>query len=50
MNEEFLKNLSFDFRLYGFKIHPLAYNLQYQAASNFKMPMRMSHSSGKRWT
>lgn len=37
-------------RLYGFKIHPLAYNLQYQAASNFKMPMRMSHSSGKRWS
>lgn len=25
-------------RLYGFKIHPMAYQLQYQAASNFKQP------------
>ena len=25
-------------RLYGFKIHSLAYQLQYQAAANFKQP------------
>ncbi|KAH8873334.1 Casein kinase II subunit beta [Schistosoma japonicum] len=25
-------------RLYGFKIHPLAYQLQYQAAENYTMP------------
>ncbi|XP_036361111.1 casein kinase II subunit beta isoform X2 [Octopus sinensis] len=36
-------------RLYGFKIHPLAYQLQYQAAANFKMPIRgMGHSNSKR--
>ncbi|KAL8561188.1 Casein kinase II subunit beta [Nucella lapillus] len=36
-------------RLYGFKIHPLAYQLQYQAAANFKMPMRgTSHPNSKR--
>ncbi|VUZ41759.1 unnamed protein product, partial [Hymenolepis diminuta] len=34
-------------RLYGFKIHPLAYQLQYQAAANFKAPMR-SGGFGKR--
>lgn len=27
-------------RLYGFKVHPLAYQLQYQAAANFKAPLR----------
>jgi len=31
---------SFTARLYGFKIHPLAYQLQQQAASNFKQPVR----------
>lgn len=37
------------FRLYGFKIHPLAYQLQYQAAASFKMPMRgMGHNNSKR--
>lgn len=37
------------FRLYGFKIHPLAYQLQYQAAANFKMPMRgIGYNNGKR--
>ena len=36
------------FRLYGFKIHPLAYQLQYQAAANFK-PMRgLGHNNSKR--
>lgn len=36
-------------RLYGFKIHPLAYQLQHQAASNFKAPtMRMNYNGGKR--
>lgn len=41
--------LSLFFRLYGFKIHPLAYQLQYQAASNFKAPtMRMNYNGGKR--
>lgn len=34
-------------RLYGFKIHPLAYQLQYQAAANFNAPMR-SGGFGKR--
>uniref|UniRef100_A0A8C4JJM7 Casein kinase II subunit beta n=1 Tax=Dromaius novaehollandiae TaxID=8790 RepID=A0A8C4JJM7_DRONO len=27
-------------RLYGFKIHPMAYQLQLQAASNFKSPVK----------
>ncbi|CAB3259266.1 unnamed protein product [Arctia plantaginis] len=27
-------------RLYGFKIHPLAYQIQQQAAANFKAPLR----------
>ncbi|WAR31475.1 CSK2B-like protein [Mya arenaria] len=36
-------------RLYGFKIHPLAYQLQFQAAANFKMPMRgIGHNNSKR--
>jgi len=30
----------FYFRLYGFKIHPLAYQIQQQAAANFKAPAR----------
>ena len=30
----------FDFSLYGFKIHSLAYQIQLQAAANFKAPMR----------
>ena len=39
------------FRLYGFKIHPLAYQLQFQAAANFKVPMRgIGHNNSKRWT
>lgn len=29
-----------DGRLYGFKIHPMAYQLQLQAASNFKSPVK----------
>ena len=33
-------NNSFVPRLYGFKIHPLAYQLQQQAAANFKQPTR----------
>uniref|UniRef100_T1I5E7 Casein kinase II subunit beta n=1 Tax=Rhodnius prolixus TaxID=13249 RepID=T1I5E7_RHOPR len=36
-------------RLYGFKIHPLAYQIQQQAAANFKTPLRaMSYNNGKR--
>ena len=36
-------------RLYGFKIHPMAYQLQQQAAANFKVPMRaMTYNNGKR--
>ena len=36
-------------RLYGFKIHHLAYQIQQQAAANFKAPMRtMSYNNGKR--
>ena len=27
-------------RLYGFKIHPMAYQLQLQAASSFKSPVK----------
>lgn len=30
----------FCFRLYGFKIHPMAYQLQLQAASTFKSPVK----------
>uniref|UniRef100_A0A2K5CR27 Casein kinase II subunit beta n=1 Tax=Aotus nancymaae TaxID=37293 RepID=A0A2K5CR27_AOTNA len=30
-------------RLYGFKIHPMAYQLQLQAASNFKSPVKTIH-------
>lgn len=29
-----------DYSLYGFKIHSLAYQIQLQAAANFKMPLR----------
>nr|CAD7402185.1 unnamed protein product [Timema poppensis] len=36
-------------RLYGFKIHPLAYQIQQQASSNFKAPLRaLSYNNGKR--
>lgn len=36
-------------RLYGFKIHPLAYQIQQQAAANFKAPSRtMTYNNGKR--
>lgn len=28
------------YSLYGFKIHSLAYQIQLQAAANFKMPLR----------
>lgn len=31
---------AFSFRLYGFKIHPMAYQLQLQAASTFKSPVK----------
>ncbi|CAD7087474.1 unnamed protein product [Hermetia illucens] len=31
-------------RLYGFKIHSLAYQIQLQAAANFKMPLRTVNS------
>uniref|UniRef100_A0A915LAT9 Uncharacterized protein n=1 Tax=Romanomermis culicivorax TaxID=13658 RepID=A0A915LAT9_ROMCU len=30
----------FRYRLYGFKIHPTAYQLQYQAAQTYKQPLR----------
>lgn len=30
----------FSYRLYGFKIHSLAYQIQLQAAGNFKIPSR----------
>ena len=37
-------------RLYGFKIHHLAYQIQQQAVANFKAPMRtMSYNSRKRF-
>ncbi|KAK2716373.1 hypothetical protein QYM36_010810 [Artemia franciscana] len=40
---------SFVPRLYGFKIHPLAYQIQQQAASSFKVPMRgVNYTGGKR--
>ncbi|PAA79908.1 hypothetical protein BOX15_Mlig033572g2 [Macrostomum lignano] len=36
-------------RLYGFKVHPLAYQLQYQAAASFKVPpARGSYGNAKR--
>merc|ERR1712137_1430545 len=36
-------------RLYGFKIHPLAYQIQQQGASNFKVPMRtVSYNNGRK--
>lgn len=36
-------------RLYGFKIHPLAYQIQQQAAANFKAPLRsLTYNNGKR--
>lgn len=38
-------------RLYGFKIHPLAYQIQQQGASNFKVPMRtVSYNNGRKWS
>jgi casein kinase II subunit beta len=44
----FFRNV-FSSRLYGFKIHHLAYQIQQQAAANFKAPMRtMSYNSAKR--
>lgn len=33
-------NFCFYFRLYGFKIHPMAYQLQLQAASSYKSPVK----------
>uniref|UniRef100_A0A8C9T0T1 Casein kinase II subunit beta n=1 Tax=Scleropages formosus TaxID=113540 RepID=A0A8C9T0T1_SCLFO len=36
-HSNFLFSLS---RLYGFKIHPMAYQLQLQAASSFKSPVK----------
>lgn len=42
-----LKNTHF--RCLGFKIHPMAYQLQQQAAANFKAPLRsMAYNNGKR--
>lgn len=35
-------------RLYGFKIHSMAYALQYEAASQFKLPSRGNYGNGKR--
>ncbi|XP_076755130.1 casein kinase II subunit beta isoform X2 [Xylocopa sonorina] len=36
-------------RLYGFKIHPLAYQFQQQSASTFKAPLRaVNYNNGKR--
>ncbi|KMQ91959.1 casein kinase ii subunit beta [Lasius niger] len=36
-------------RLYGFKIHPLAYQIQQQSASTFKAPLRaLNYNNGKR--
>ncbi|XP_076654518.1 casein kinase II subunit beta isoform X2 [Halictus rubicundus] len=35
-------------RLYGFKIHPLAYQIQQQSATTFKTPMRLAFNNGKR--
>uniref|UniRef100_A0A7N6BU93 Casein kinase II subunit beta n=1 Tax=Anabas testudineus TaxID=64144 RepID=A0A7N6BU93_ANATE len=32
--------ISASYRLYGFKIHPMAYQLQLQAASSFKSPVK----------
>lgn len=42
--------LRLGFRLFGFKIHPLAYQLQYQAANSFKPPLRaaLTFNNGKR--
>lgn len=36
----FNTNIYFYFRLYGFKIHPMAYQLQLQAASSLKSPVK----------
>lgn len=47
-----LTQLCMDYcRLYGFKIHPLAYELQSQAAANFKTrPLHnASYTNNKRW-
>ncbi|KAF0309619.1 Casein kinase II subunit beta [Amphibalanus amphitrite] len=35
-------------RLYGFKIHPMAYIIQQQAACNYKAPLRAINYNGKR--
>ncbi|ROT69735.1 putative casein kinase II subunit beta-like [Penaeus vannamei] len=36
-------------RLYGFKIHPMAYQIQQQSAASFKAPMRaVNYNNGKR--
>ena len=36
-------------RLYGFKIHSVAYMIQHQAASTYKAPLRaMNYNNGKR--
>lgn len=45
-----LKNEFYFFsRLYGFKIHPLAYQIQQQSASTFKAPLRaLNYNNGKR--
>jgi len=41
-------NLSLFSRLYGFKIHNLAYQIQQQAAANVKTPLRLTSFNGKR--
>uniref|UniRef100_A0A667XE46 Casein kinase II subunit beta n=1 Tax=Myripristis murdjan TaxID=586833 RepID=A0A667XE46_9TELE len=38
--EMLMECLSHFHRLYGFKIHPMAYQLQLQAASSFKSPVK----------
>ena len=36
-------------RLYGFKIHPMAYVIQQNASSNYKAPLRaLNYGNGKR--
>lgn len=40
-SEEFIYLFLLFFRLYGFKIHPMAYQLQLQAASSFKSPVKV---------
>jgi len=51
-----LSGVCFWCSLYGFKVHPLAYELQFQAAANFKTrptthsTTSVSYANSKRWT